>query len=128
MSRAHRLQLEYSKNRILFNPFFSQLYINSGPSDLHKIWRNPILFIATSSSGNVIQLKNKITATIFFIAALGLPGWMGLDRSATVAIVLALVLLTAALGTAYKLYYCRRNRELRNDELRTANTGQYHGM
>ena len=52
---------------------------------------------------------------------------MGLDRSAAVAIVLALILLTAALTTAYKLYHCRRNRELRNDEMRTANTGQYHG-
>ena len=72
--------------------------------------------------------EKKDYSNNIFIAALGLPGWMGLDRSATVAIVLALVLLTAALGTAYKLYYCRRNRELRNDELRTANTGQYHGM
>lgn len=63
--------------------------------------------------------------TIF--AALGLPGWMGLDRSAAVAIVLALVLLTSALGTAYKLYHCRRNRDLRNDEMRTVHTGQYHG-
>lgn len=61
-----------------------------------------------------------------FCTSLGLPGWMGLDRSAAVAIVLALILLTAALTTAYKLYHCRRNRELRNDEMRTANTGQYH--
>ena len=50
---------------------------------------------------------------------------MGLDRSASAAIVIALVLLTTALVTAYKLYYCRRNRDLRNDEMRTANTGQY---
>ena len=52
---------------------------------------------------------------------------MGLDKSATIAIVMALILLTAALGAAYKLYFCRRNRDLRTDELRTANTGQYHG-
>ena len=52
---------------------------------------------------------------------------MGLDKSATIAIVLALILLTAALGVAYKLFFCKRNRDLRSDELRTANTGQYHG-
>ena len=60
-------------------------------------------------------------------AALGLPGWMGLDKSAAIAIVLGCILLTTALATAYKLYHCRRNRDLRNDEMRTANTGQYHG-
>ena len=63
----------------------------------------------------------------FCFSALGIPGWMGLDKSATIAIVLALILLTAALGVAYKLFFCKRNRDLRNDELRTANTGQYHG-
>jgi len=61
-----------------------------------------------------------------FCSSLGIPGWMGLDKSATIAIVMALILLTAALGAAYKLYFCRRNRDLRTDELRTANTGQYH--
>ena len=61
-------------------------------------------------------------------AALGLPGWMGLDKSAAIAIVIGCILLTTALATAYKLYHCRRNRDLRNDEMRTANTGQYHGM
>jgi hypothetical protein len=69
---------------------------------------------------------NRIFSPTFF-AALGFPGWLGLDRSAAIAIVMAIVLITAALGTAYKLYHCRRNRELRNDEARTANTGQYHG-
>ena len=52
---------------------------------------------------------------------------MGLDKSATIAIVLGLILLTAALSVAYKLFFCKRNRDLRSDELRTANTGQYHG-
>jgi len=61
-----------------------------------------------------------------FCASLGLPGWMGLDKSAAIAIVLGCILLTTALATAYKLYHCRRNRDLRNDEMRTANTGQYH--
>ena len=63
-----------------------------------------------------------------YFAALGLPGWIGLDRSAATAIVLGLILLSTALTTAYKLYYCRRNRDLRVDETRTANTGEYHGM
>ena len=64
---------------------------------------------------------------VILVAALGLPGWMGLDKSAAIAIVLGCILLTTALATAYKLYHCRRNRDLRNDEMRTANTGQYHG-
>ena len=64
---------------------------------------------------------------LFNFSALGLPGWIGLDKSAAIAIVLALILLTTALGTAYKLYHCKRNRDLRDDEMRTVNTGQYHG-
>ena len=78
-----------------------------------------------------IELKKIVYAYLvsiyFYFTALGIPGWMGLDKSATIAIVMALILLTAALGAAYKLYFCRRNRDLRTDELRTANTGQYHG-
>jgi len=61
-----------------------------------------------------------------FCRSLGLPGWIGLDRSAATAIVLGLILLSTALTTAYKLYYCRRNRDLRVDETRTVNTGEYH--
>jgi len=61
-----------------------------------------------------------------FCRSLGLPGWIGLDRSAATAIVLGLILLSTALTTAYKLYYCKRSRDLRVDETRTANTGEYH--
>jgi len=91
------------------------------------------LFSAIMSTGRIcpcqkIDNSQKIAnESLWRNPALGIPGWMGLDKSATIAIVLALILLTAALGVAYKLFFCKRNRDLRNDELRTANTGQYHG-
>ena len=105
-----------------------------------SVWHNPGMY----SEESLLYTERKVGAAlnvlyswrrmyfVFYccdclVAALGLPGWMGLDKSAAIAIVLGCILLTTALATAYKLYHCRRNRDLRNDEMRTANTGQYHG-
>ena len=52
---------------------------------------------------------------------------MGIDESGAIGIAIGILVLAAALATAYKLYHCKRNRELREDEVRTATTGQYHG-
>ena len=100
-----------------------------------SLWRNPgksqggeMLLISVFIEFYFFKIVYTFLITIYFyFSALGIPGWMGLDKSATIAIVMALILLTAALSTAYKLYFCRRNRDLRNDQQRTENTGQYHG-
>ncbi len=93
-------------------------------SGIRKLRSTCPIFVFTDAKHSQFSLfkKNNI-----LLPALGLPGWLGLDKSAAIAIAVGILILSVASCTAYKLYYCKTNRELRTDEIRTATTGQYHG-